>query len=153
MQNPDDLIPTLSAREARARAERHRRDLSQTITQLSDRINSTIGGVEQRVTRPLRWAREHPVAALGIGLAAGLLLSRRTGRTVSSVAATSRELEGAYLVGRRDESEHRPPRDPAYWSAPQSARAPVNAGGLFWALAQPLLHELARRFSGHRPDD
>ncbi|MDA8390626.1 MAG: hypothetical protein M0Z76_07875 [Gammaproteobacteria bacterium] len=144
MRNPDDLAGTVSARAARAEAERHRRDLSQTITQLSDRITGAIGDVEQQVTLPVRWARAHPLAALGIGLAAGFLLSQHKRQAPRRAMAPSRELEGAYLVGRRDESEHRPARDPAYWSGgTPPPRASMGLGGLFWTLAQPLLHELA----------
>ncbi len=153
MSDHGDEGGTWSAREARAEAERHRRDLAQTLAQLSDRITSGVADIEQHVTRPLRWAREHPLATLGLGVTAGLLLAG--GRRHDGVRAPPPgcELEGAYLLGRRDESEQRPLRDPAYWASHQPAHpAAAATGDLLWTLARPLLHELAAALSARLQD-
>ena len=155
MRDPDDPA-ILSLHAARAEAERHRRDLTETITTLTHRVSRGLHEVEEQVTTPLRLVRAHPFAALALGVAAGFGFARRNPRTKTHFGPAERDLEGAYLLGRRDEAEHRPARDPHYWSAAVSAQPPGPARAMLWIFAEPLLRGLAahlgdeihRRMSG-----
>ncbi len=140
----DDMVAVFSSEEARQEAERHRRDLADTLDALGERVGGAVDHLERRVTFPLRWVLEHPLAIVGLGVGAGLLLGRRLHRPrTRRVSALSRELEGAYLQGRSDEREQRPPREPEYWTGVKSADE-RNLGGLLLAAATPLLNHLTQ---------
>lgn len=138
-----EFVEVFSSEDAREEAERHRRDLADTLDALGERIGGAVQSLERQVMFPIRWAAEHPLPTLGLSLAAGLLLGARAGRPRarrSSVLA--RELEGAYLQGRRDEIEQRPPRDPEYWSGIKLAATGPDIGALLFEAAKPLLARL-----------
>lgn len=138
-----EFVEVYSSEDAREEAERHRRDLTDTLDVLSERVGGAIENLERQVTFPVRWAAEHPLPTLGLSLAAGLLLGARSGksRAVRS-SALARELEGAYLQGRRDEIDQRPPRDPDYWGNVKLAQPGPDLGVLLLEAAKPLLAHL-----------
>ena len=140
----DEVVEVYSSEEARLKAERHRRDLADTLDALSERVGSAVEQIERQVTFPIRWSLEHPLLAVGLSLSAGVLLGRRLQRSrPKRTSALARELEGAYLQGRRDEAEQRPPREPEYWAGVKLADG-AEIGGLLLEAAKPLLQHLTR---------
>ena len=140
----DEVVEVYSSEEARLKAERHRRDLADTLDALSERVGSAVEQIERQVTFPIRWSLEHPLLAVGLSLGAGVLLGRRLQRSrPKRTNALARELEGAYLQGRRDEAEQRPPREPGYWAGVKLADG-AEIGGLLLEAAKPLLHHLTQ---------
>ena len=140
----DDVVEVFSSEEARQEAERHRRDLADTLDALGERVGGAVEQFERQVTFPLRWALEHPLATVGFSVGVGLLLGRRLRRPrTHRTSALSRELEGAYLQGRRDEMEQRPLREPEYWAGVKLA-GKRDLGGLLLEAAQPLLNHLTK---------
>lgn len=104
-----------SSDDARDEAEIHRQGLSDALDALGSRLSRTIADAEDQVTRPINWVRENPWAALGIGLAIGFALAPR--RKDSKAELLTRELEAAYLEGRRDQQAGQPVRDTSHWRA------------------------------------
>ncbi|WP_298134094.1 hypothetical protein [Acidiferrobacter sp.] len=140
----DEAVEVYSSEEARLEAERHRRDLADTLDALSERVGSAVEQIERQGTFPIRWSLEHPLLAVGLSLGAGVLLGRRLQRSrPKRTNALARELEGAYLQGRRDEAEQRPPREPGYWAGVKLADG-AEIGGLLLEAAKPLLQHLTR---------
>ncbi len=142
----DEAVEVYSSEAARLAAEHHRRDLADTLDALSERVGSAVEQIERQVTFPIRWSLKHPLLAVGLGVGAGVLLGRRLRQPRSGPRRTSalaRELEGAYLQGRRDEAEQRPPREPEYWAGVKLADGP-EVGGLLLEAAKPLLHHLTQ---------
>lgn len=140
----DNVVEVFSSGDARQEAERHRRDLADTLDTLSERVGGAIEQLEHQLTFPARWAADHPLASVGLGLAAGLLLGARLEQKPRAPRANAlaRELEGAYLQGRRDENEQRPPREPEYWAGVKLADGP-DLGSLLMEAAKPLLAHFA----------
>ncbi len=138
----EEFVEVFSSDEAREVAERHRQHLGETLDVLSERVGGAVENLERQVTFPLRWVLDHPLAAFGLSLSAGLLLGVN-GRKPKRVrqSALARELEGAYLQGRRDESEQCPPRESRYWANVKLADGPDYAALLIDA-AKPLLTHL-----------
>lgn len=138
-----EFVEVFSSEDAREEAERHRRDLADTLDVLSERVGGAVENLERQVTFPARWAAEHPLPTLGLSVAAGLLLGARSGRPrAQRSSALGRELEGAYLQGRQDEIEQRPPRDPGYWANVKLASPGPDFGALLLEVAKPLLVRL-----------
>lgn len=142
-----EFVEVFSSEEARQEADRHRRDLAETLDDLSERVGIAVGKIERQVTMPARWASEHPLATLGLSVAAGFLLGAGSKSRPKAISALAQELEGAYLQGRRDEIEQRPPRDPEYWNHMKLADGP-NLGAFILDLAKPILTQL----TGHIAD-
>jgi len=139
----DEVVKAFSSEDARQEAQRHRRDLAETLDTLSARVGGAVAQLERQVTFPARWATEHPFASVGLGVAVGLLLGIRNAKPKTHrVSELARELEGAYLQGRRDEIEQRPPREPEYWAGAKIAHAPDFATSLLDA-AKPLVTHFA----------
>ena len=142
----DEAVEVYSSEEARLEAERHRRDLADTLDALSERVGSAVEQIERQVTFPIRWSLKHPLLAAGLSVGAGVLLGRRLRRPRPRPQRTStlaRELEGAYLQGRRDEAERLPPREPGYWTDVKLAAGP-EVGGLLLEAAKPILRHLTQ---------
>lgn len=138
------VVEVYSSGEARQEAERHRRDLADTLDALGERVGGAVEQLERQITFPMRWALEHPLASVGLSVGAGLLLGRRLHRPrMRRTSALTRELEGAYLQGRRDEMEQRPPREPEYWAGVKLADGP-DFGALLLEAAKPLLNHLTQ---------
>ncbi len=138
-----EFVEVFSSEDAREEAERHRRDLADTLDALSERVGGAVENLERQVMFPVRWAVEHPLPTLGLSLAAGLLLGARSGRPrARRSSALARELEGAYLQGRRDEVEQRPAREPDYWANIKLAPPSSDLGALLLEAAKPLLARL-----------
>ncbi len=140
----DEVVEVYSSEEARLEAERHRRDLADTLDALGARVGGVVEQFERQIRFPMRWAREHPLATVGLSVGVGLLLGRRLhGPRTHRTSALTRELEGAYLQGRRDEMEQQPPRDPAYWAGVKLADGP-GFSALLIEAAKPLLSQLTQ---------
>ncbi|AWP22167.1 hypothetical protein C4901_01360 [Acidiferrobacter sp. SPIII_3] len=140
----DEVVEVYSSEEARLEAERHRRDLADTLDALSERVGSAVEQIERQVTFPIRWSLKHPLLAVGLSVGAGVLLGHRLQRSrPKRTSALARELEGAYLQGRHDEAAQRPPRGPEYWAGLKLADGP-EVGGLLLEAAKPLLHHLTQ---------
>ncbi len=138
-----EFVEVFSSEDAREEAERHRRDLADTLDALSERVAGAVESLERQVTFPVRWAAEHPLPTLGLSLAAGILFGARLGQSQAQrSSALARELEGAYLQGRRDEAEQRPPREPDYWAGIKWAPTDPHMGALILEAAKPLLARL-----------
>lgn len=140
----DAAVEVFSSEDARQEAERHRRDLADTLDALSERVGGAVEQLEHQLTFPARWVAAHPLASVGLGLAAGLLLGTRVQHTPKAphANALARELEGAYLQGRRDENEQRAPREPEYWAGVKLVDGP-DLGGVLMEAAKPLLAHFA----------
>ncbi len=140
----DEVIEVYSSDEARQEAERHRRDLADTLDALGARVGGAVEQFERQITFPVRWAVEHPLAAVGLSVGTGLLLGRRLhGPRTHRTSALARELEGAYLQGRHDEKEQQAPRASEYWAGVKLADGP-NFGALLIEAAKPLLSHLSQ---------
>ena len=140
----DEAVEVYSSEEARLEAERHRRDLADTLDSLSERVGSAVKQIERQVTFPIRWSLKHPFLAAGLSVGVGVLLGRRLRRPRPQRTSTlARELEGAYLQGRRDEAERLPPREPGYWTDVKLA-AGSEVGGLLLEAAKPILRHLTQ---------
>ncbi|MHB1942084.1 MAG: hypothetical protein ACYCP0_03345 [Acidiferrobacteraceae bacterium] len=134
-----------SSEEAREQAELHRRELSDTLDAIGDRLQRTLDGAEQQISRPLAWVRRNPWVAVGISAAAGILLAgrRRPPRSTRHSVLT-RELETAYLDGRQDEQRGAPVRGVSYWrnrklDAQEALAPPAPGGNLLIQLAEPVI--------------
>ncbi|MHB1566472.1 MAG: hypothetical protein ACYCXG_07110 [Acidiferrobacter sp.] len=146
-----------SAADARAEADRHRRDLTASLDELGARVGQAVDTVERRVTIPVRWIREHPLAALSVAIVAGAVLGARrapTGR--DGLKRSGHELEAAYSLGRRDEAQHQPARPPQdFGPVLRDDRGGHNMElmALLFAAAKPLVsqlaHSLAERYRGN----
>ncbi|MHB1511778.1 hypothetical protein [Acidiferrobacter sp.] len=140
----DEVVEVYSSEKARQEAERHRRDLADTLDALGARVGGVMEQFERQITFPMRWALEHPLATVGLSVGVGVLLGRRLhGPQSHRTSALTRELEGAYLQGRRDEGEQLPPRDPEYWAGVKLADGPEFSALLIEA-AKPLLSHLTQ---------
>ncbi len=140
----DEVVEVYSSEKARQEAERHRRDLADTLDALGARVGGVMEQFERQITFPMRWALEHPLATVGLSVGVGLLLGHRLhGPRTHRTSALARELESAYLQGRRDETEQRPPRDPEYWAGVKLADGPEFSTLLIEA-AKPLLSRLTQ---------
>ena len=140
----DEAVEVYSSEAARLEAERHRRDLADTLDALSERVGNAVEQIERQVTLPIRWSLKHPLLAAGLSVGAGVLLGRRLRRPRPRRASTlARELEGAYLQGRRDEAERLPLREPSYWTDVKLADSP-EIGGVLLEAAIPILRHLTQ---------
>ena len=140
----DEFVEAFSSQDARQEAERHRRNLAETLDMLTDRVGSAIDALKRQVTLPKRWAADHPLVTFGLSVTIGLLLGARSRRPeMEHTGALAHGLEGVYLQGRRDESEQRPPRDPEYWAGMKLGDGPALGGALL-EVAKPFLVHLAR---------
>lgn len=104
-----------SSDDAREEAEYHRQELTETLDALGNKLNHTLRQAEAQINKPRNWVRENPWIAIGLGLAAGYLVARPRPRRSSAHSTLARELEAAYLEGRRDEIGRFPVRETAYW--------------------------------------
>lgn len=143
-----------SSEDARREAERHRREISETLDALSEKINHTVQQAEHRLNRPLAWIRENPLTAIAAATAVGFLLSgagalvqRRKSARLTGV------LEKAYYQGRQEERARQPLRskpdlDRDLERLDPQAHAEYGARSLFMRnmlqdLASPLLRSAA----------
>lgn len=99
-----------SADEARRRAEFHRAQIADTLDALSNRINDTVQTAHDRINKPLNLIRQHPLTAIGVSLAVGFAIAAATNVKKRRSTQRSQGVAQAYYDGRRDEYDHRPPR-------------------------------------------
>ncbi len=152
-----------SSDDAREEAERHRREITETLDALSDKLNQTVQNAEYQVNRPINWIRAHPFAALTLSITVGFLLSSSSRFNQRRKAAyVVRELEKAYHQGREDERDNRPPRQWPDWreninKLNQDAGSRWNVQNLLLDIAQPILKTasagLAAALGAHRSDN
>lgn len=102
-------------------ADYHRQNLSQKLDMLGERLNHTVSSAEQarekvkarmdevenKLHRPVDWARERPLAAFGLAILAGFLFAGKSAykepRSARKYRLNREDLEKAYLKGRYDE--------------------------------------------------
>lgn len=141
-----------SSEDAREEAEHHRQELTGALDAIGTKLGRTIEDAEDRIQRPLNWIRENPWAAIGIGAAVGFIIAGR-GRRQPDVL--TRELESAYLEGRRDEQNGQRLKETEYWRNRKLDLSDAIAPGqhsLLAHLADPILRAvtatLTRAVSG-----
>lgn len=99
-----------SSEDARLRAEYHRQQIAQTLDSLTDRISGTVQNAQTQINKPLAVIRKYPLATIGASLAVGVALALLTSGKRSRETRISQDIAQAYYDGRRDEYDHRPPK-------------------------------------------
>lgn len=99
-----------SSEDARLRAEYHRKQIAETLDSLTDRISGTVQTAQAQFNKPLHVIRKHPLATLGASLAVGVALALLTSEKRSRETRIRQDIAQAYYDGRRDEYDHRPPK-------------------------------------------
>ena len=129
-----------SSEDAREEAEHHRQELSGALDAIGTKLGRTLENAEDRIQKPLNWVRENPWMAIGIGAALGFMIAGRRRRPADLL---TRELETAYLEGRRDEQSKLPTKETDYWRDRQldlrEAIAPAADRSILGHLADPVL--------------
>ncbi|MHB1949992.1 MAG: hypothetical protein ACYCQK_00805 [Acidiferrobacteraceae bacterium] len=133
-----------SSDEAREQADFHRRELNDTLDKIGHRLHRTIEGAEERITRPVMWVRHNPWAAMGIAVALGFLMTGgRKGHQSARHRILTRELEAAYLDGRRDEQQGAALKETSHWRQRkldlQAALAPDAPSGILPSLTEAIV--------------
>ena len=132
-----------SAEDARRRAEFHRQQIAGTLDTLSDRINNTVQTAHDRINKPLNLIRQHPLAALGVSLAVGFVIAASTSRKKSDEKARAQQFAQSYYDGRRDEYEHRPPRQLPVGSPHQRPPIGFSIRSTLLDLALPIIRTIS----------
>ena len=99
-----------SSEDARLRAEYHRQQIAQTLDSLTDKISGTVQTAQAQINKPLTIIRKNPLATLGASLAVGVALALLTSEKRSRETRIRQDIAQAYYDGRRDEYDHRPPK-------------------------------------------
>lgn len=99
-----------SSEDARRRAEFHRQQIAQTLDSLTDRISGTVQNAQAQINKPLAVIRKYPLATIGASLAVGVALALLTSEKRSRETRIREEIAQAYYDGRRDEYDHRAPK-------------------------------------------
>lgn len=99
-----------SSEDARLRAEYHRQQIAQTLDSLTDKISGTVQTAQAQINKPLNFIRKNPLATLGASLAVGVALALLTSEKRSRDTRIRQDIAQAYYDGRRDEYDHRPPK-------------------------------------------
>jgi hypothetical protein len=133
-----------SSEDARKQAEFHRRELSDTLDAIGDRLQRTLDDAEQQISRPLTWVRRNPWVAVGISAAVGILLAGRGRPRSARRSLLTRELEAAYLDGRQDEQRGVPVKEVSYWrnrklDVQEAFASPAPGGNLLIQFAEPVI--------------
>lgn len=103
-----------SSEQARREAERHRKEIADTLDVLSGRLNHTVERTEEQLRKPVHWIEQHPYMAFGLSAALGFVLAGSNGRRRRG--RLSQELEAAYRLGRQDAHGSHPLRGEDFWA-------------------------------------
>ncbi len=139
-------VEPCSSEEAREQADFHRRELNNTLDAISHRLHRTIDGAEERINRPVVWVKHNPWVAMGAAVALGFVFTgNRSRQRIVRRQVLTRELEAAYLDGRRDEQRDAPIKETSYWHQRkldlQDALLPASSGkgNILAQLAEPII--------------
>lgn len=132
-----------SADDARQEADRHRREINETLDAINTRVSHTISKAEEQVNKPVNWLRAHPWATIALSVGAGFVLAGSSSHRRRGVhPRLLHEMERAYLEGRVDERQNLPTRRSSDWqqfAAHLDGIGRASLANLLLSLSQPLV--------------
>lgn len=132
-----------SAEDARQEADRHRREINETLDVLNARVSRGISKAEEQVNKPVNWLRAHPWATIALSVGTGFLLAGSSGHRRHRIdPRLLQEMERAYLEGRVDERQNLPTRRVSDWqkfAAHLDGIGRTSLAHLLVSLSQPLV--------------
>lgn len=143
LMTPGEDESTLSADEARRKAEYHREQIADTLDQLGERIGDTVQAAKDQINKPINLIRKHPFAALAVSVAAGVAVAALMSQRKRNRKTWAQELAQAYYDGRRDEQEARAPRQLPHGNPHAPARSPLAIRSVLLDLAFPVIRTLS----------
>ncbi len=134
-----------SSDDAREKAEFHRQQIAETLDALGQRIGKTVQTAQTQLNKPVTLIRKHPFAALGISIGVGLAVAVISAERKRHRRSYTQTVTEAYYDGRRDEREHRPPRQMPYGGNPHEPHPsrPFTFRSTLLDLAFPIIRTVS----------